>query len=132
VAEAERLLRLDIEVSARPGTGAGRGRANLDAFRSVAADFAGQSPVPTLGAFSPGSAPPSERNEGSIGRVADPDPDAVQLVTVHGAKGLEWDVVAVAGLSDGVFPAIRTRGGQGPRDSGWMTGLGHAAVSAAW
>jgi DNA helicase-2/ATP-dependent DNA helicase PcrA len=124
VAEAERLLLLDIEVSASPGAGAGRGRANLDAFRSVAADFAGESPRPTLGAFLAwlGAA---ERQERGLDRpVAEPDPDAVQLITVHGAKGLEWDVVAVAGLSDGVFPAIRTGGPHGPRDSGWLTGLG--------
>ena len=124
VAEAERLLRLDIEVSARPGLGAGRGRANLDAFRGVAADFAGDSPLPTLGAFL-AWLEAAEREERGLDRpVADPDPDAVQLITVHGAKGLEWDVVVVAGLSDGVFPAIRTLGASGPRDSGWLTGLG--------
>ncbi|HUX69554.1 MAG TPA: ATP-dependent DNA helicase, partial [Cellulomonadaceae bacterium] len=124
VAEAERLLRLDIEVSARPGLGAGRGRANLDAFRGVAADFAGDSPLPTLGAFL-AWLEAAEREERGLDRpVAEPDPDAVQLITVHGAKGLEWDVVAVAGLSDGVFPAIRTLGAGGPRDSGWLTGVG--------
>ena len=124
VAEAERLLRLDIEVSARPGLGAGRGRANLDAFRGVAADFAGDSPLPTLGAFL-AWLEAAEREERGLDRpVAEPDPDAVQLITVHGAKGLEWDVVVVAGLSDGVFPAIRTLGAGGPRDSGWLTGLG--------
>ena len=33
--------------------------------------------------------------------------DAVTLMTVHSAKGLEWDEVFVVGLNDGVFPSYR-------------------------
>ena len=36
---------------------------------------------------------------------------AVQLMTAHAAKGLEWDVVAVAGVQEGVWPDLRVRGG---------------------
>ncbi len=35
----------------------------------------------------------------------DPDADAVAVVTVHKAKGLEWPVVFMIGLVDGRFPA---------------------------
>ncbi len=28
----------------------------------------------------------------------------------HAAKGLEWDVVAVAGVQEGVWPDLRLRG----------------------
>jgi DNA helicase-2/ATP-dependent DNA helicase PcrA len=35
------------------------------------------------------------------------DPDGVTLMTVHMAKGLEWPVVIVAGLEDGLFPLRR-------------------------
>jgi len=33
--------------------------------------------------------------------------DGITLMTVHTAKGLEWPVVAVAGLEDGLFPLAR-------------------------
>jgi len=35
------------------------------------------------------------------------DPEGVTLMTVHTAKGLEWPVVVVAGLEDGLFPLRR-------------------------
>jgi DNA helicase-2/ATP-dependent DNA helicase PcrA len=37
----------------------------------------------------------------------------VTLLTVHMAKGLEWSVVALAGLEDGLFPLARTAGEPG-------------------
>ena len=35
---------------------------------------------------------------------------AVRLLTAHRAKGLEWDLVVVAGVQEGVWPDIRRRG----------------------
>jgi superfamily I DNA/RNA helicase/RecB family exonuclease len=42
--------------------------------------------------------------------VGAPPGPAVQLMTAHAAKGLEWDVVAVAGVQEGVWPDLRVRG----------------------
>ncbi|MGH7699525.1 MAG: ATP-dependent helicase [Gemmatimonadales bacterium] len=39
--------------------------------------------------------------------------EAVTLLTVHMAKGLEWPVVALAGLEDGLFPLARAAGEPG-------------------
>ena len=36
--------------------------------------------------------------------------DAVRILTAHAAKGLEWDVVVVAGVQEGVWPDLRLRG----------------------
>lgn len=124
VAEAERLLGLDIEVAARAGTTPGRARAQLDAFRDVAADFARSADHPNLGGFLAWLEAAEAKEHGLDMPVAEPDPDAVQLITVHAAKGLEWDVVAVAGLVDGGLPATATQGKEGPKDSAWLTGLG--------
>lgn len=39
-----------------------------------------------------------------------PDGDAVRVLTAHRAKGLEWDVVVVTGVQEGVWPDLRLRG----------------------
>jgi RecB family exonuclease len=36
--------------------------------------------------------------------------EAVRILTAHAAKGLEWDVVAVSGVQEGVWPDLRLRG----------------------
>ncbi len=38
----------------------------------------------------------------------DPDADAVAMMTVHSAKGLEFDTVFIAGMEEGIFPGIRS------------------------
>ena len=124
VGEAERLLGLDIEVAARARTSPGRARAQLDAFRDVAVEFARSADHPNLGGFLAWLEAADTRENGLDMPVSEPDPDAVQLITVHAAKGLEWDVVAVAGLVDGGLPATPTQGKDGPKDSAWLTGLG--------
>jgi DNA helicase-2/ATP-dependent DNA helicase PcrA len=124
VAHAERLWGLDIEVAARPGLAPGRARAHLDAFREVAVRYSDATDDPTLGGFLAWLESADAHEHGLDMPVAEPDPDAVQLITVHAAKGLEWDAVAVAGLVDGGLPATRTQGKDGPTDSAWLTGLG--------
>ncbi|WP_217617153.1 ATP-dependent DNA helicase [Cellulomonas sp. GbtcB1] len=124
VAHAERLWGLDIEVASRAGVAPGRARAHLDAFREVAVRYADATDDPTLGGFLAWLESADAHEHGLDMPVAEPDPDAVQLITVHAAKGLEWDAVAVAGLVDGGLPATRTQGPNGPTDSAWLTGLG--------
>jgi len=41
-------------------------------------------------------------------RQVDPDAEAVKLTTVHQSKGLEYDVVFLIGLADGMFPGRRS------------------------
>ena len=123
VAETERLLGLDIEVASRPGVGPARARMHLDSFARVADEFARSAELPTLGGFLAWLDAADARADGLELPVTEPDPDAVQLITVHAAKGLEWDVVAVPGLVDGVLPVLAS-GAEGPTSSGWLTGLG--------
>ena len=39
-----------------------------------------------------------------------PEGEAVRLLTAHASKGLEWRVVVVAGVQEGVWPDLRRRG----------------------
>ncbi|MQA95336.1 MAG: AAA family ATPase [Streptosporangiales bacterium] len=39
-----------------------------------------------------------------------PTGDAVRILTAHRSKGLEWDLVVVAGVQEGVWPDLRLRG----------------------
>ncbi|MDP9865212.1 MULTISPECIES: ATP-dependent helicase [Streptosporangium] len=39
-----------------------------------------------------------------------PDTESVRILTAHRAKGLEWDVVVVAGVQEGAWPDLRLRG----------------------
>ena len=43
--------------------------------------------------------------------MVEADKDAVVLMTIHIAKGLEWPVVFLTGMEDGLFPSLREREG---------------------
>lgn len=131
VGEAERELGVDIEVLARPGWTPAAARAHLDAFADVAAQFASSADRPTLGGFIDWVEAAVEQERGLEAPVVEPTKEAVQVLTCHAAKGLEWDVVAVPGLSEGVFPAHNSRTsfkegewvGGAVNESGWISGL---------
>jgi len=132
VGEVERALLLDVEVAARPGRSPAAARANLEAFADVADSFTASADRPTLGAFLAWLETARDRERGLEPGLAEPDLDAVQILTVHAAKGLEWDVVAVPGLVEGTFPArnVTTRWVDDcwqtstAKDGGWRTELG--------
>ncbi|WP_427384947.1 ATP-dependent helicase [Janibacter sp. G56] len=132
VGEAERELSLDIEVLARPGYTPAAARAHLDAFADVAASFSVSAERPTLGGFLAWLTAAVEEERGLDKGTIEVTPGAVQVLTVHAAKGLEWDVVAVPGLIEASFPEHSAKGttwAEGdwvhgsPSDKAWLTGV---------
>ncbi|MBB2900152.1 DNA helicase-2/ATP-dependent DNA helicase PcrA [Kineococcus radiotolerans] len=122
VGEVERALLLDVEVAARPGSSPASARANLDALADAAASFSAGSQRPGLGGFLAWLDAAEVRERGLEQGASDVSTDAVQLLTVHASKGLEWDVVAVPGLVERTFPA------SGETDPGWLGGAGALGV----
>ena len=107
VADTERLLLLDAETAARPGP---VGRAHLDAFADVVADFTAGAEVSTLPALLDYLDTAERAEEGFAPGEVEVAPDRVQVLTVHAAKGLEWEIVAVPHLVGQVFPGRKISG----------------------
>lgn len=108
VADIERTSGVDIEVSARSDKAA-VGRAHLDRFLDAASDFSVDADQATLTAFLAYLKAAEDEENGLAQAEVDVEADRVQLLTVHGAKGLEWNAVAVPGLGTDIFPsAART------------------------
>src|SRR5690606_29303639 len=69
------------------------------------AGLAAEAPGATLPAFLSYLAAAEEEERGLSAGEVEVVEGAVQILTAHAAKGLEWDVVAVAGLTSQVWPA---------------------------
>ena len=116
IGEVERRILLDIEVAAKPGISIHESRRNLDAFIDAAATFSSSSERVDLTAFLAWLEAANEEENGLPVTQLEASREAVQLLTVHASKGLEWDVVVVPGLNKGQFPH--------DRDSRWSSGEG--------
>ncbi|WP_343068412.1 ATP-dependent DNA helicase [Brachybacterium halotolerans] len=138
IQEAVRALGLDLTLLSQSPADPPLG--GLPALREHAAAFERTAQRPGLGPFL-ALLEISEDQEAGLAMgagQADPDPDAVTVVTMHSAKGLEWDLVAVAGLSEGSVPSYDLRrakttedGTVRVADSGWIGKLADASIPSS-
>ncbi|WP_020109286.1 ATP-dependent DNA helicase [Nocardia sp. 348MFTsu5.1] len=92
------------------GPGGAQADRDLDAMVALfdaAANFADSLPAATLGGFIDYLSALQIPTES---RMAQASSDSVTVLSAHAAAGREWDVVAVAGVQDGLWPSLRSRG----------------------
>lgn len=99
---AENALGLDVEVRVRAKLGKGEGRQQLDTLARRAADFA-SNPDASVQAFLD-YLDVARGVERGLAQEIVPQDGRVQILTVHSAKGLEWNIVAVPHVVKGRFP----------------------------
>ena len=105
---AERALGLDVEAAARVDVNEVGARA-LAALRAQATSFKAQNPEAGAQVFLGWLNVAQDQERGLELPEVEPAPGAVQVLTVHASKGLEWDIVVVPGLVEANFPSYRSR-----------------------
>jgi len=111
-----RTTGLEVEASLGPAAGTAQQQHALHAFVDLAADFTELDGRLTLGAFL-ARLRDAERFDIDLELDVAGPADAVQLLTVHKAKGLEYPYVFVPFVAEGAFPGGRGR-------SQWPTSAG--------
>jgi DNA helicase-2/ATP-dependent DNA helicase PcrA len=106
-------LQLDIEVAANDYRALGT--ATIEAFYDALDGYLAIDDVATLGGFLSWLRE-AELREDLSPRPEDPEPGTVQVLTIHGSKGLEWDLVVVPRVVDDELPGRPVEGGY----QGWL------------
>ena len=98
-------LRLDIELAANETRGPARvASTQLRAFVDEVRGFLSADERGTIGSLL-AWLDKAESTDELMPRTEPPEPGVVQLLTIHGSKGLEWDAVAVVRLVDDELPS---------------------------
>ena len=104
ITEIENYLTLESEITLRDGSQGGR--RHLDRFLDEAAKF--ERSGGTVSAFLDWLDVAADAEGGLKAGAPEIRSDVVQILTIHMAKGAEWDLVAVPGLAEGTFPGNNT------------------------
>jgi len=109
----EQELLLDIEVAANEARPLGG--ATMEAFFDALGGYLAIDDATTLTGFLAWLRE-AENRDGLAPRPEDAEPGTVQLLTIHGSKGLEWDLVVVPRFTTGELPGSPNEG-----YTGWLS-----------
>ncbi|MSZ76318.1 MAG: ATP-dependent helicase, partial [Actinobacteria bacterium] len=104
---------IDVELASSVSPAASARRDNLDLFVQAVAEFQAVDGQVGLAALLAWLEAEDEAGQG-LDVAVPSEADSVKLLTVHRAKGLEWDVVFLPGVTQAQFPSNRSR-------SSWLT-----------
>nr|WP_325209158.1 ATP-dependent DNA helicase [Salinibacterium sp.] len=107
VTMCEQELMIDVEVASNPDRVLGR--APLDAFYDALANYLAVDDAPSLRSFLAWLRE-AEWRDNLAPRPEEPEPGVVQLMTIHGSKGLERDIIVVPRMVEGELPATPLEG----------------------
>lgn len=136
ISKIVKIFDLDLDIAADPFDN--QGEVAIDAFIEFAANYEAETPYASVKNFLEWIDTTLETEERLEAPVSEPDDGLVLLLTIHQAKGLEWDKVLVVGLTESDFPGVvdarnsalkKTTDLYGPLpsiqpSSGWMSQLG--------
>lgn len=107
----EKMTGVGIEVGVRPGVHNTDARQYLNEFLRIAENFQPASEEVNsldLLSFLTWLEIAEEEEDGLSMPTQEPKPGAVQLLTMHSSKGLEWDAVFLPGMTQNNFPGNQT------------------------
>lgn len=98
---------------------------NIEELKSSMIDYSEEADEPSLGGFLEEIALFTDVDK------YEPDQDVVLMMTIHSAKGLEFNNVFLVGFEDGVFPGMRSINSIDPTDLEEERRLAYVAITRA-
>lgn len=117
-----RIFDIDVEVSI--GNYGVKRTMTIESFQEITEEYTRLNPDSSVDMYVQWLAIAESKDRGFNTVDLGGEEGTVHLLTVHGAKGLEWDHVIVVGLTNEIFPSINVKNGNEVTSSEWLSACG--------